>query len=83
VLSDDTVGALVQGLRAVYEEAGHRAPWNLNVLEKTAHGNPLTGNEDLKKLRATHRVHLSQSDRAKVRTRPLPVGLVCEHASRF
>jgi len=82
-LSDDTVGALVQGLRAVYEEAGHRAPWNLNVQEKTAQGNPLTGNEDIKKLRAAHRVYLSQIGRSKVRTRPLPMGLVCEHASRF
>lgn len=81
--SDDSVGALVQGLRAVYEEAGHRAAWNVNIVEGKASGNPLTGNDDVKKLRAAHRVHLSQSDRSKFRPRPLNLGHVCEHATRF
>ena len=82
-LSNDSVAAMVQGLRTVYEEAGHRGRWTVDERSSTAKGNPCTGNDDIIKLRAAHRVHLSQIDRSKLRARPLQIALVCEHAKQF
>lgn len=82
-LADDTMGGIIQGLRTVFEENGHRGPWRADSITGVCSGNPLTANDDVKQLRATHRVHLSQIDRIKMRPRPLPMSLVCEHAIRY
>lgn len=45
--------------------------------------NLLTGNEDVKLVCATHRVHLSQIDIAVIRSRPLSIRLLREHGVRY
>lgn len=82
-LSDDTMGALVQGLRALYLDHGHKGSWMIDVQSGSAGGNPLIGNEDLKKLRSNHRIHLSLLGRTKTRPRPLTMAQVCEHAEKY
>ncbi len=37
-LSDDTMGGLIQGLRHVYSEAGHRGAWVVDKKNQTAPG---------------------------------------------
>jgi len=82
-LSEDTMGGLIQGFRVMFEKCGHRGTWRVDPTTGRASGNPLIGNDDIKKLRATHRVHLSQIDKVKIRARPLPISLVAEHADKF
>ncbi len=82
-LSDDTMGGLIQGLRHVYSEAGHRGAWVVDKKNQTATGNPLSNNEEIKQLRASNRVFLIKLGRGKKRARPLSVALVCEHATRY
>lgn len=82
-LSEDTMGGLIQGFRTMFEKSGHRGTWSVDPMSGRASGNPLIGNDDIKKLRVTHRVHLSQIDRIKIRARPLPISLVAEHANVF
>ena len=82
-LSIDSFNALVQGLRNVYNANGHRGYWRVDSRDHTASGNPLEGNDDLAKLRISHKVYLSRLGRSKKRARALPIALVCEHALRF
>lgn len=65
----------MQGLRGLFELHRHRGQ---RELEKggCASGNHLTPNDDIKELRSTHRVELSQIDKLKVRTVPYPY-IVC------
>ncbi len=77
------MGGLIQGLRKIYTEHGHRGPWRVDTKDNSATGNPLNSNEDIKRLRASHRVYLAQIGRAKKRARPLLIAQVCEHAERF
>lgn len=82
-LSVDLMGAIIQGLRAVYTDYGHRGAWFVDRNTGLATGNPLTGNEDLKILRSKHRKQLSKLGRLKTRPTPLSMAHVCEHAERF
>ncbi len=82
-LSDDTMRGSIQGLETFYTEHGHRGPWRVDTKYITATGNPLNSNEDIKRLRASHRVYLAQIGRAKKRARPLLIAQVCEHVERF
>ena len=57
-LKDDAMGALIQGLRLVYEKEGHCGSWT--VIGDVAYGNALEKNPDIPKLRKAHRVDLSK-----------------------
>ncbi len=58
--ADNTVTGFIQGMRIVYEEAGHTGNWFANKKDGTAHGNPLTANPELAALRSAHRVFLAR-----------------------
>ncbi len=63
-LSDDTMGGLIQGLRNIYTEHGHRGHWRVDTKDNSATGNPLNSNEDIKRLRASHRVDWASEEKS-------------------
>eukprot|EP00171_Calliarthron_tuberculosum_P000709 IDg709t1 len=66
-VSSESMGSLVQGICHVYTEYGHRGRWNIDQHQSIAFGNPLRENDDIKQLRAAHRVKLAKIERAKTR----------------
>ena len=82
-LGEQSMTALIQGLRFLYEECGHRGRWTVDTIRGVASGNLLKDNEELAALRSAHRVRLARLGRTSARPRPLQVGHVLEHASRF
>ena len=73
----------MQGLRFIYDEAGHRGNWSADISSVSAQGKPLTNNPDIAQLRSAHRVKLARIGRAKTRPRPLQVGHIVEHAKQL
>ncbi len=82
-LSDESMGGLVQGLRCLYDEAGHRGPWTEDEDLTTVKGDALHRNTDIDKLRSAHRVRLARVGKAKISPRPLQVGHVAERTKEF
>ena len=82
-LGDDSMGALVQGLRHLYDEHGHDEVWTLDKVSKKAFGNPLRGNPSIESLRRAHRVNLARYGSVKLRAKPVTISQVANHASRF
>lgn len=82
-LKNDSMGALVQGLRHVYCEHGHTRTWNVDESRGIANGNPLIGNPELEALRRAHRVHLAHYGVMTLRARPITSEHVCDIAERF
>ena len=80
-LKNDAMGALIQGLRHVYEEHGHTTPWC--IVEGRASGNPLTGNRDIDRLRRAHRIHLASLGMLSVQALPMTVSIVCDLARKY
>ena len=77
------MGALVQVLGFIYDEAGHRGNWSASISSGYVQGKPLTNNPDIVQLRSAHRVKLARIGRAKTRPPPLQVGNIVEHAKQF
>lgn len=40
LLSVESIGALVQGIRYIYDEINHRGRWMVDLIRKIATGNP-------------------------------------------
>jgi len=81
-LKNDSMSAIVQGLRLVYSEHGHYQTWSVDD-NGNARGNPLVGNPDLDSLRRAHRVHLARYGVVTLKARPITVEHVCDMAERF
>lgn len=81
-LRNDSMSALIQGLRFVYSENGHYQSWTVDE-NGIARGNPLINNPDLDQLRRAHRVHLARYGVISLKARPITAHMVCDHAERF
>lgn len=82
-LKDDSMGALVQGLRIVYEQHGHHQNWMIDDMTGEARGNPLNGNKDITFLRRAHRVHITRYGGMSLKERPITGEITCDHAELF
>lgn len=69
-LGDDSMGALVQCLRHVYDEKGHDEIRTHGKASGKAFGNPLRSNPSIETLRRAHRVNLARYGHVKRRAKP-------------
>lgn len=79
----DARNTLIQGIRIACLNAGHRKSWRTDSSNKTAHGNPVIGNEDLDTLRRAHRDLPARFGNVERKVRPITVENVCSHAEHF
>ena len=82
-MKNDSMGALIQGLRHAYSEKGHSRTWYVDDANGVARGNPLIGNPELDALRRAHRVHLAHFGTSTLRAKPITANHVCDMAERF
>jgi len=80
-LTVNSMLAMIQGLRHVYNEHGHTL--NYTCSGSNASGNPLNGNPDITNLLKCHKVYLAKYGRTELRARPMTAAIITMHARLY